>query len=162
MPYTPIVATLGYVLSPDGAQVLMVQRNARSGDLHYGKYNGLGGKLEPLEDVVSGMRREIREEAAIEAEELRLRGTISWPGFGKHGEDWLGFIFLITTWSGTPLEHNNEGSLEWIARDAIMQLNLWPGDPSFLPLVFDEDPRQFHGVMPYHDGQPVGWTFSRI
>jgi 8-oxo-dGTP diphosphatase len=43
-----------------------------------------------------------------------------------------------------------------------MQLNLWPGDPSFLPLVFDEDPRQFHGVMPYHDGQPVGWTFSRI
>jgi 8-oxo-dGTP diphosphatase len=162
MLYTPIVATLGYVLSPDGEHVLMVQRNARPDDLHYGKYNGLGGKLEPLEDVVSGMRREIREEAAIEAETLQLRGTISWPGFGKHGEDWLGFIFLISTWSGTPLEANNEGSLAWIARTAIMQLNLWPGDPYFLPLVFDDDPRQFHGVMPYRDGQPIGWNYSRI
>src|SRR5690606_9610765 len=34
MPYTPILATLGYVLSPDRKQVLMVHRNARPGDLH--------------------------------------------------------------------------------------------------------------------------------
>ncbi|MEO6926175.1 MAG: hypothetical protein ABI129_05840, partial [Rhodanobacter sp.] len=27
MPYTPIVATLGYVLSPDRRQVLMIHRN---------------------------------------------------------------------------------------------------------------------------------------
>src|SRR3546814_2382452 len=41
MPYTPIVATLGYVLSPDGRQVLMLHRNARADDHHLGKYNGL-------------------------------------------------------------------------------------------------------------------------
>src|SRR5690606_39087406 len=45
MPYTPILATLGYVLSPDRRRVLMVHRNARPGDQHLGKYNGLGGKL---------------------------------------------------------------------------------------------------------------------
>ena len=29
MPYTPILATLGYVLSPDRKRVLMIHRNAR-------------------------------------------------------------------------------------------------------------------------------------
>ena len=46
MPYTPILATLGYVKSPDGRRVLMIHRNARQEDHHLGKYNGLGGKLE--------------------------------------------------------------------------------------------------------------------
>src|SRR5690606_19455965 len=100
VPYTPIVATLGYVLSADGRRCLMVHRNARPGDNHLGKYNGLGGKLEPDEDVMAGMRREIREEAGLECLSLRLRGTISWPGFGKNGEDWLGFIFLVDAFSG--------------------------------------------------------------
>ena len=44
MPYTPILATLGYVLSPDRRRVLMIHRNVRAGDHHLGKYNGLGGK----------------------------------------------------------------------------------------------------------------------
>ena len=42
MPYTPILATLGYVFSPDGRRVLMIHRNARPDDAHLGKYNGLG------------------------------------------------------------------------------------------------------------------------
>lgn len=164
MPYTPIVATLGYVLSPDGREVLLIHRNARPGDLHLGKYNGLGGKIEPLEDVVSGMRRELHEEAGIEALELQLRGTVSWPGFGKHGEDWLGFIFVITRFAGTPPPANAEGNLEWVpvARLLAQDLPLWPGDVHFLPLVFDDDPRQFHGVMPYAGGQPVSWKYMRI
>ena len=59
MPYTPIVATLGYVLSPDRRRVLMIHRNARQDDLHLGKYNGLGGKMEPGEDIAACMQREI-------------------------------------------------------------------------------------------------------
>ncbi len=162
MPYTPIIATLGYVLSPDRASVLLVHRNARAEDQHLGKYNGLGGKLEPHEDVVSGMRRELREEAGIEALELVLRGTISWPGFGKQGEDWLGFIFLIPRFRGDPPAANAEGSLEWVPVERLLrgELPLWPGDPYFLPLVFSDDPRQFHGVMPYREGKPVSWSYT--
>ena len=99
MPYTPIVATLGYVLSPDRSHVLLIHRNARPDDQHLGKYNGLGGKIERDEDVVAGMRREIREEAGIECDALTLRGTISWPGFGKKGEDLsLIHIFRSPRW----------------------------------------------------------------
>ena len=161
MPYTPIVATLGYVLSADRRQVLMVHRNARPGDNHLGKYNGLGGKLEPDEDVMAGMRREIREEAGLECLSLRLRGTISWPGFGKHGEDWLGFIFVVEEWSGEVPPRNEEGDLEWVPVAALSTLPLWEGDRHFLPLVFDGDPRPFHGVMPYRDGVMVSWRYSR-
>ncbi len=162
MPYTPIVATLGYVLSPDAKRVLMIHRNARPGDLHLGKYNGLGGKIERDEDVVACMRREIREEAGIEIEEMALRGTMSWPGFGKDGEDWLAFVFVITKFSGTPLQGNPEGTLEWVDADKLLDLPLWDGDRHFVPLVFDANPRAFHGVMPYRDGKPVSWRYSRL
>jgi 8-oxo-dGTP diphosphatase len=160
--YTPILATLGYVLSSDGAAVLMIHRNTRPDDLHYGKYNGLGGKLDDSEDVAAGMRREIREEAGIEAVELVLRGTVSWPGFGRHGEDWFGFIFRIDQWSGTPFAGNHEGALEWVPLARLPALNLWKSDRLWLDLVFDRSARMFHGVMPYKDGEMVSWDYTLI
>jgi len=162
MPYTPIIGTLGYILSPDHKHVLLVHRNARQDDQHLGKYNGLGGKLEADEDVVAGMRREILEEAGITCDELHLRGTISWPGFGPKGEDWLGFVFLITRYSGTPFTANPEGTLEWVDLAKLYELPMWEGDRQFLPLVFDDDPRPFHGIMPYHQGRMVSWAYSRL
>jgi len=162
MPYTPILATLGYVFSPDGKRVLLIHRNARSDDAHFGKYNGLGGKLEAGEDVVAGLKREIREEAGIECDTIRLAGTISWPGFGKRGEDWFGFIFRIESFTGTPLPANAEGSLEWVQIDRVSTLPLWDGDRFFLPLVFDVASPQFHGIMPYRDGKPQSWSYSTV
>src|SRR5271170_5266088 len=121
-PYTPILATLGYVLSHDCRRVLMIHRNTRDDDHHAGKYNGLGGKPEANEDAAAGMRREILEEAGIECLELSLRGTINWPGFGQHGEDWFGFLFLVPRFSGVPLDRNPEGTLEWIEIQRITKL----------------------------------------
>jgi 8-oxo-dGTP diphosphatase len=160
MPYTPILATLGYILSPDGRRVLLVHRNRRAEDAHHGKYNGLGGKLQAGEDVVACMRREIREEADIDCIHLALRGTISWPGFGKGGEDWFGFIFVIDAWRGVPPAANAEGTLAWVDIDRVLELPLWEGDHYFLPLVFRPPDRQFHGVMPYKDGKPLSWNYS--
>jgi 8-oxo-dGTP diphosphatase len=162
MPYTPILATLAYVMSPDGRQVLLIHRNTRATDHHLGKYNGLGGKLDSTEDVVAGVKREIREEAGLECEQLQLRGTISWPGFGKNGEDWFGFIFRVNRFSGAPLAANPEGTLTWVPVEDIFDLPLWEGDRYFLPMVFSTDPRQFHGVMPYKNGRPVGWLYNLI
>ena len=162
MPYTPILATLGYIFSSDGHQVLLVHRNRRPDDAHFGKYNGLGGKIERGEEVVSCLRREVREEAVLECDELVLRGTVNWPGFGKHGEDWFGFIFRIDRWSGEPLRENPEGALEWVQTERVLELPLWEGDRHFLPLVLDPTGQQFHGVMPYRDGRPLSWSFSLL
>ena len=127
-----------------------------------GKYNGLGGKLDPGEDVVACFRREVREESGLECEELVLRGTISWPGFGKQGEDWFGFVFRVDRYRGEPFQENEEGTLEWIEVEHILDLPLWEGDRFFLPLVFERAGRAFHGVMPYRDGRPVSWTYSLL
>jgi 8-oxo-dGTP diphosphatase len=164
MPYQPILGTLGYILSPDRTQTLLIHRNARPEDEHLGKYNGLGGKLDPQESITEGMTREIMEEAGIAVTSMHLRGTISWPGFGKQGEDWFGFIFLIDGWTGEVYDKNVEGTLSWepVTRLLSGELPVWEGDKYFLPLVFDEDPRAFHGVMPYAQGRPVGWRYDRL
>ncbi|PIE55826.1 MAG: 7,8-dihydro-8-oxoguanine triphosphatase [Desulfobulbus propionicus] len=159
--YTPIIGTLGYILSPCRSKTLLVHRNARENDQHLGKYNGLGGKMEPGEDVLTCMQREIREESGLICEKLRLRGTINWTGFGVHGEDWLGFIFLVTRFSGTLRTENEEGELLWHPVSALTELPMWEGDRYFLPLVFDDDPRPFHGYMPYANARPQGWSYQR-
>ena len=174
VPYRPIVGTLAYVWDRTADTVLLVHRNARPDDEHLGKYNGLGGKLEADEDVVTSVRRELREEATIELTTFVLRGTISWPGFGANGEDWLGFVFLVDGWSGQVPAANDEGSLSWVPRHRLLQachddpavrsaaaLPMWEGDRYFLPMVFDEDPRQFWGVMPYAGGMPADWRYCR-
>lgn len=164
MPYTPILATLAYVVSADRKQVLLIHRDARPDDHAYGKYNGLGGKMERTEDVGESLRRELREEAGILATNVEFRGTVSWPGFGRNGEDWLSFIFLVTDWEGDLLAGNHEGTLSWepVSRLVSGELPQWSGDRYFLPLVFDDDPHPFHGVMPYVGGEPVSWSVSRL
>jgi 8-oxo-dGTP diphosphatase len=161
LPFRPILGTLGYVFSPCREKVLLIHRNTRPEDQHLGKYNGLGGKVEAQEDVVSGMCREIFEESGLVCQSMSLAGTISWPGFGKQGEDWFGFIFRILSFEGTLKESSPEGSLAWISIDRVMDLPLWEGDRHFLPLVLDTNGEVFHAVLPYKDGRPVSWNVSK-
>ena len=160
--YFPIIGTLGYILSQDREKTLLIHRNLRHNDHHLDKYNGLGGKMLPDEDVVTCLRREIYEEAGIKCDEILLRGTINWTGFGPGGENWLGFIFRIDRFRGAPFTSNEEGVLNWVPIDSLHKLPMWEGDRFFLPLVFDDDPKMFHGYMPYNDGKPLSWDYVRI
>ncbi|MNT99079.1 hypothetical protein D3C72_2418340 [compost metagenome] len=76
----------------------------------------------------------------------------------------MGFIFRVDGFEGTPLTRNPEGALEWVPLERLLggELNLWEGDRHFLPLVFDAEPGTFHGLMPYQDGRPVSWSYSRV
>lgn len=174
-PFRPKVGTLAYLWDRERDVVLMVHRNARPGDDHLGKFNGLGGKVERDEDVVTSLRRELHEEAGVGLDDVVLRGTVTWSGFGPRGEDWLGFVFLVDAWTGEPPPSNEEGTLEWVPRERLAracaddpdvragaELPLWEGDRHFLPLVFDDDPRTFHGTMPYDGDRPLGWSYERL
>lgn len=159
---TPVLATLAYVLSEDGRKVLLMHRDKRPDDIHFGKYVGLGGRVERDEDVVTGVRREIKEESGLIAADPVLRGTILWPGFGKGGQDWFGFVFRVDGFTGEAHGGNDEGTLEWVDVAALATVPMWASNHEWLPMVFDGDPRQFHGVMPYHEGEMVGWSYQRI
>ena len=175
MPFVPIVGTLAYLWDRETDRVLMIRRNARPNDDHYGKVNGLGGKLEADEGILASLRRELDEETGLVLDDIALRGTITWTNFGPKNEDWLGFIFLVTAWTGTPPAGNDEGSLEWIERTRLLaacdddasvresaNLPMWAGDRHFVPLVFDDDHRAFHGTMPYDGDQPTDWIYERL
>ncbi|WP_433298149.1 NUDIX hydrolase [Actinoplanes sp. CA-030573] len=159
-----VLATLGYVLSPDRRRILMVRRDTRPDDIHYGYYNGLGGKLEPDEDVVAGLRREIREEAGIACTAVDFAGTISWPGFGRDGQNWFGFLFRVPAWTGEPVSGNEEGSLHWVPVADVLAgvVPMWESDRHFLPLVFADSPRVFHGIMPFAGGKAVSWDYTEL
>ncbi len=173
--FRPIVGTLAYLWDRDGDRVLLVRRDARPDDDHFGKVNGIGGKLEPDEGVVESLRREIDEETGLELTDIEFRGTVTWTGFGPKVEQWLGFVFLVRDWIGDPPSSNDEGTLMWVERERLLaacsadeadrrraDLPMWPGDRYFVPLVFDDDPRPFHGTMPYDGDRPVSWSFERL
>lgn len=173
MKFTPLVGTLAYLWDRDTDNVLLIRRNARTDDDHYGKVNGLGGKVEADEDIVSSLQRELDEEAGLQATDLALRGTITFSDFGPKREPWLIFVFLVTAWVGSELTENDEGSLEWVPRPQLLaacrgdttagaELPMWPGDRHFVPLVFDGDGRAFHGTMPYDADRPISWSYERL
>lgn len=145
-----VLATLCYVRS--GGRTLMLHRDKKPGDVHKGKWNGLGGKLEAGESPDECVVREVREEAGLELADPRLRGVLTFPAFAK-GEDWVVFVYTATRFSGS-LGDCPEGTLEWIADAKVPELNLWEGDRLFLPWL--DGTRFFSAKFVYRDGRLAG------
>jgi len=141
------VSTLCY-LKRDG-KTLMLHRVKKDRDVHQGKWNGLGGKLEEGETPEECVIREVREEAGLDIKSPTLRGVMTFPKF-KDDEDWLVFLFTATNFSGDMIECD-EGNLEWIPDDNVFQLHLWEGDKYFLEWL--KDNRFFSAKFCYERGQ---------
>lgn len=141
-----IAATLCYVQS--SGRTLMMHRNKKPGDVHKGKWNGLGGKMDPGESPEECVVREIREESGLRLVEPRLRGVLTFPAF-KPGEDWLVFVYTASRFEGE-VGACAEGDLEWIADEKIEDLPLWEGDRIFLPWLKNDG--FFSGKFVYRDG----------
>jgi 8-oxo-dGTP diphosphatase len=144
------LATLCYVRR--SAQTLMVHRVKKANDIHEGKWNGLGGKLEPGESPEECAIREILEESGLRATQMRLKGFLTFPLFARD-EDWYAFVFVVDEFEGELID-SPEGDLEWVDNNRILDLNLWGGDRLFLPLL--DQPGIFSGKIVYQDGRLVG------
>ncbi len=140
------LATLCY-LRRDG-KTLMVHRIKKKNDMHAGKWNGLGGKLEPGETPEECAAREIMEEAGLQVFNPMLKGILTFPAFSKN-EDWYAFVFVIYEFQGQLID-SPEGVLEWVDDSDLLNLNLWEGDRIFIPWL----DRQgfFSGKFIYQDG----------
>lgn len=71
----------GFYFSPDMRQVLLVHKQQ---GWQQGKFNGLGGKIEPTDtNSPAAMRREFREEAGVDVPEDRWKFILN-----LQGADW--------------------------------------------------------------------------
>ena len=121
------VRTLSFVT--DGDEVLML-RGAPTKRLYANLYNGLGGHLESGEDVLACVRREVSEEAGLELAAVRLRAIVNVDEAGKHGV--LLCVFLAKP-AGRQVTPSGEGSLAWVRRADLPDLDLVPDLRQVLP-----------------------------
>lgn len=147
------VATLCY-LRRDG-QTLMIHRVKKTNDIHAGKWNGLGGKLDPGESPEECALREVFEESGLRARNPQLKGFLTFPAFSKD-EDWYVFVFLYEDFEGELID-SPEGNLRWVENSKLVELNLWEGDPIFLSWL--DRKGTFSGKFVYQDGRLVSHSF---
>jgi 8-oxo-dGTP diphosphatase len=108
----------------------MMHRVKKENDIHQDKWNGLGGKFQNGETPEECVTREIKEESGLHIENPELKGLLTFPEFSA-GEDWYVFVFVATQFDGEMID-SNEGHLEWIDDDQLLNLNLWEGDRFFI------------------------------
>ena len=145
------LGTLCYIRRAD--QTLMVHRIKKPNDMHHGKWNGLGGKLEPGETPEECAVREILEESGLAVSDLVFKGLLTFPGFVDN-EDWYAFVFVAKNEQGDLIE-SPEGSLEWIDNQRLLDLNLWEGDRLFIPWL--DRPGYFSAKLVYLDGRLIDY-----
>lgn len=118
-------------LEKDG-MYLMMYRNKKSEDINQGKWIGIGGKFKEGETPEECMLREVKEETGFSLVRYCYRGLVTFVQEGQETE--YMHLFTADRWEGTPIECT-EGTLKWIEKEAVLDLNLWEGDKVFFRLL---------------------------
>lgn len=140
--------TLCY-LEQDGCY-LMLHRVKKKKDVNHDKWIGVGGKFEPGETALDCALREVREETGLTMQAPQYRGIVDfycspWPAERMH-------LYTCTEFTGT-MTDCDEGTLEWVAKDTVQSLPIWPGDKIFFRLLAEDAPF-FHLELTY-DGDTL-------
>ena len=146
------LATLCYLKDED--RTLMLHRIKKEGDMHLGKWNGLGGKVENGETPEACAAREVKEESGLTVTDPQLKGFITFPNFDGTN-DWYVFVYRYENFSGQLID-SAEGHLEWIQNDRMPELPLWEGDRIFMEWL--EQPGIFSAVFNYKQGTLLDWS----
>lgn len=128
------MTTLCY-LEKDGCY-LMLHRTARKQDVNKDKWIGVGGHFEQGESPDDCLIREVREETGYTLTDYRFRGLVTFCT-----ETVCEHMCLYTAegFTGIPIECD-EGMLEWVPKEKVLDLNIWEGDKIFFYLLREEVP----------------------
>jgi len=131
--YHVIPRTLCFITH--GNDVLLL-RGAPNKRIWPNQYNGVGGHVERDEDIWTAAVREMQEETGLDVRDVRLRGVIN---VDAGGGDAGVLIFVFTAQAtGRETKPCDEGSLQWVPRDRVMELDLVEDLPLILPHVLGQ------------------------
>jgi 8-oxo-dGTP diphosphatase len=101
------------------------------------KWIGIGGHFEEGESPEECLLREAKEETGLTLTSWRFRGIVTFVAQG-----WPPEYMCLYTADGFEGELIScaEGTLEWIPKSELLQLNLWEGDKIFLKLIAEDAP----------------------
>lgn len=129
------LTTLCYVEKENA--YLMMHRVSKKHDVNKNKWIGIGGHFEEGESPEECLLREAYEETGLTLTSFHFRGLVTFTqeGFGTE------YMCLYTAdgFNGN-LKECDEGVLQWIPKEEIFTLNLWPGDIIFLKLLAEDAP----------------------
>ena len=125
----------GFLFSADRSRVLLIRKNRPAWQA--GKLNGIGGKIERGETPADAMRREFREEAALDIATWQEVLTLSGADDAGSGVAWRGHFFRafgdIDSARGLTDEKIEIHAVAALPRDTIPNLH-W-----MIPLMLDEE-----------------------
>ncbi len=136
------LGTLAYIVQDN--KILLLHRIKRKNDIHFGRWVGIGGKLEPHETPHDCIVREIKEEAGIIPTTIIFRGYVYFDEIKKEGQDvspaynWIVFLYKITDFIGEVLTENHEGVLKWIPIEKLHEYKMWEGDYHLIHAILKE------------------------
>jgi 8-oxo-dGTP diphosphatase len=103
-----------------------------------GRYNGVGGHVEPGEDIYSAVLRETQEESGLDVHDVRLRCVVH----ADAGDPASGILFFVFT--AIAVDNQTapcpEGTLEWWSISALPLERLVEDLPALLPRVLSMGP----------------------
>ena len=113
-------------------QYLMLHRTVKKNDVNKDKWIGVGGHFEEKESPEECLLREVREETGYTLTSYKYRGIVTFV----YGDDVVEYMSLYTAdgFTGEPIMCD-EGELEWVDKDAVLDLNIWEGDKIFFRLL---------------------------
>jgi len=139
------LSTLVYIEDPATHKILMLHRVKKDHDVNHGKWIGVGGHFEADESPEECLLREVWEETGLTLKRWRFQGIVTFVS----GDGVTEYMHLFTSdaFTGTP-HPCDEGVLEWVDKDQVLNLNLWEGDRIFFRLIL-EDPAFFSLKLVY-------------
>lgn len=143
-----ILSTLCYI-EKDG-QYLMLHRTKKKNDLNKDKWLGIGGKFEEGESPEECIVRETREETGLILKGYKLCCIVTYVSTNWETE--YMYVFTSKDFEGEIIECN-EGDLQWVDKDKVVDLNTWEGDKIFLEKIQNGD--GFFTVKFEYDGEKL-------
>ena len=149
-----IMTTLCYIEKDDA--YLMLHRTKKENDINHDKWIGVGGKFLDRESPEECLLREVKEETGLTLTSWKFRSIITF--IQKDYPTEFMCLYTADAFRGEMAECD-EGTLEWIPKSKLPELNLWDGDKIFLEKL-QEDDRFFSMKLEYKGDTLVRCTYN--